>query len=75
MIKAFIFWIIFIGMIVGGLAAGCPENGTVGMAGLWAIGGAFRSRKDGGIDQRYNFGWIRFFIGLACLAVAVILSL
>lgn len=75
MIKAFIFWIIFIGMIVGGLAAGGPASGAVGLAGLWAISSSYVTRKDGGRDLRYNSSWIRFFIGLACLAVAVILSL
>lgn len=73
--KALFFWIIFIGMIVGGFAAGGQASGVFGVAGVWAIGGAFRARKDGGIDQRYNFGWIRFFLGLACWAVALILSL
>lgn len=75
MIKEFSFWIVFIGMIVGGLAAGCPAGGTVGVAGLWAIGGSYRARKDGGRDLRYNSSWIRLFIGLVCLAVAVILTL
>lgn len=75
MVKAILFWIVFVGMIVGGLVAGCPLNGTFGVAGLCAFAGAFRARKDGGVDGRYNFGWVRFLLGLVCIAIAMILSL
>lgn len=75
MVKAILFWIVFVGMIVGGIVAGCPLSGTIGVAGLWAIGGAFRARKDGGIDERYNFGWVRFLLGLVCIAIAMIIGL
>ncbi|MGN0007260.1 MAG: hypothetical protein ACI35T_04115 [Alistipes sp.] len=75
MINAIIFWVVFIGMIVGGILAGAPINGTIGAAGLWAIGSSFVSRKDRGADRRYKFGWYKFIIGLVSLAIAGILSI
>lgn len=75
MTRTIIFWVIFIAMIVGGIVADAPLNGTIGVAGLWAIASSFKARKDGGRDGRYRFGWLRFLLGLACLAAAVIITL
>lgn len=74
MIKSIIFWAIFAAMLVGGFLAGGPAAGVLGCAGLWAIGGSFVIRKDGGKDRRYKTLAIRAGVGVICLVIAFLVA-
>jgi hypothetical protein len=75
MIKDVIFWVIFAAMVVGGLLAGGPLIGVLGCAGLWAVGGSFKSRKDNGVDGRFRVRFVRLLVGLGCIAAAIIIAM
>ena len=46
---------------------------TIGLAGLIFFANSFVSRKKGGMDNRYKFGWMSFIIGIILLIISAII--
>lgn len=51
-----------------------PLEGKLCAIGLTLVAGAYKARKDGGIDGRYKIAWIALLLGIGCFAAAFLLS-
>ena len=68
----------FKSIIVLGILISCfivfetPLYIALGILGLMLCAGSYKSRKDGGIDERYKFGCLSFIIGIILVIVSFI---
>ena len=51
-----------------------PLEGKLGVIGLTLVAGAYKARKDGGVDGRYKIAWIALLLGLGFFAAAFLVS-
>ena len=51
-----------------------PLEGKLCAIGLTLVAGAYKARKDGGVDGRYKVVWLALLLGIGFLAAAFLVS-